>query len=190
MISLLNVKKRFDSQVVLDGFSLEIKDGERVAIMGRSGAGKTTLINLILGLEKADSGKVIINGISKFGVVFQEDRLLESLSAKGNVLVQTLDKIPETELDYVFSKLKLGDELTAKPSFELSGGEKRRVAIARALLSTSDAYIFDEPLKGIDSETVESVISLINEKTKDKTFILVTHSEEEANLLCDKIIRI
>ncbi|MBQ8624174.1 MAG: ABC transporter ATP-binding protein [Oscillospiraceae bacterium] len=190
MIKLINVFKSYGKQSVLEDFSLEIKEGERVALMGRSGAGKTTVINLILGLIKPTSGKVVINGISQFGAVFQENRLIDALSARANVRVASKEEIDSGELDYVFKELMLDDEITEKPVKELSGGEKRRVAIARALLSQCDAYVFDEPLKGIDEITLKSVTELINNKTKGKTFILITHSEEEANALCDRIIRI
>lgn len=190
MIKLINVFKSYGRQKVLEDFSLEIKRGERVAIMGRSGAGKTTVINLILGLVKPTSGKVIIKDISQFGVVFQENRLIDALSARANVRVACKEEIKDEDLCVVFNGLMLDDEITDKPVKELSGGEKRRVAIARALLSPSDAYIFDEPLKGIDEITLKSVTELINNKTAGKTFILITHSEEEANALCDRIVRI
>lgn len=190
MISLQNVYKSYGTQEVLQNLSLDIEDGERVAIMGRSGAGKTTLINLILGLIKATSGKIIIVGISQFGVVFQENRLISSMNARANVQLASKEEIPQSELDYVFSRLQLSEDLLSKPVSDLSGGEKRRVAIARALLCECDAYIFDEPLKGIDDITLESVIALIKEKTLGKTFILITHSEAEALALCDRIIKL
>ncbi len=189
MIKLDNVTKRFGEQTVLENFSLDIENGERVAVMGRSGAGKTTIINLILGLIKPNSGRVDIKSDS-FGVVFQENRLMDALSARANVRVAVQRDIPKAELDEVFDRLKLTDEITSKPVKELSGGEKRRVAIARALLTDSDIFIFDEPLKGIDTVTLESVLELIKEKTAGKTFLLITHSEDEANILCDRIIRL
>ncbi len=190
MIKLINVFKSYGEQKVLEDFSVEIESGERVAVMGRSGAGKTTVINLILGLIKQDSGKVVIQGINNFGVVFQENRLIEALSAKANVRVALKDGIDEAEMNEVFGALRLDEEITLKPVKELSGGEKRRVAIARALLSRSDAYVFDEPLKGIDEDTQRSVTELINQKTLGKTFVLITHDESEAKALCDRIIRI
>ncbi len=190
MITLKNVSKSYGGQKVLQNLSLEIKDGERVAVMGRSGAGKTTIINLILGLIKPTSGKVNIDAISQFGVVFQENRLIDSLSAKANVRVASKAEISRESLDEVFSGIMLTDDITDKPVRELSGGEKRRTAIARALLCQCDAYIFDEPLKGIDAVTMESVIKTIRKMTEGKTFILITHSEEEALALCDRIIRI
>lgn len=189
MIRLDNVIKRFGEQTVLEGFSIEIAKGERVAVMGRSGAGKTTLINLILGLIKPNSGTVKVESDS-FGVVFQENRLMDALSARANVRVAANRDIPKDELDEIFGRLKLTDEITEKAVKELSGGEKRRVAIARALLTDADIFIFDEPLKGIDTVTLESVLELIKEKTAGKTFLLITHSEDEAKALCDRIIRL
>lgn len=190
MISLKNVSKSYGKQKVLDNFSLEINNGERVAIMGRSGAGKTTIINLILGLIKPNSGDVSVGDISQFGVVFQENRLIDALSAKANVRVASKEEIEADDLNEVFYGLMLDDDIADKPVRELSGGERRRTAIARALLFRCDAYIFDEPLKGIDAVTLESVIDIIKRKTAGKTFIMITHSEEEAFALCDRIIRI
>lgn len=190
MISLQNVSKSYGEQKVLQDFSLEIRDGERVALMGRSGAGKTTVINLVLGLIKPDSGRVQIDNISQFAVVFQENRLIDALSARANVRVASKAKISPSDMDEVFSGLMLDDDIADKPTGELSGGEKRRTAIARALLFDCDAYIFDEPLKGIDALTLESVTEIIKKKTAGKTFVMITHSEEEANALCDRIIRI
>lgn len=189
MIILDSVTKIFGEQTVLQDFSLEIESGERVAVMGRSGAGKTTVINLILGLLKPTSGTVSVESDS-FGVVFQENRLMDALSAKANVRVAAQRDVPKDELDEVFERLKLTDDITSKPVKELSGGEKRRVAIARALLTNADIFILDEPLKGIDTVTLESVTELIKEKTRGKTFLLITHSEDEASLLCDRIIRL
>lgn len=189
MIRFDNVTKRFGEQTVLENLSIEINSGERVAIMGRSGSGKTTFINLILGLIKQNSGTVNVDSDS-FGVVFQENRLIDALSARANVRVAVNREIDKNELDEVFDRLRLDRDITDKPVRELSGGEKRRVAIARALLTDSEIYIFDEPLKGIDTVTLESVLELINEKTLGKTFLMITHSEDEANALCDRIIRI
>ncbi len=190
MIKLENVSKSYGKQQVLSGFSLDIKKGERVAIMGRSGAGKTTLINLILGLIKPDSGTVTISKDAVFGTVFQEDRLIESLSAVGNVSV--VQKRPPTQ-DGVIALLEgagLSQELIYKPANELSGGERRRVCIARALATDADIFIFDEPFKGIDEGTLEKVTEAVAKLTEGKTFILITHSKDEAARLCDKIIEI
>lgn len=190
MIKLENVSKSYGNQQVLSGFSLDINDGERVAIMGRSGAGKTTLINLILGLIKPDSGAVKVSKDATFGMVFQEDRLIESLSAVGNVSVVLKNPPSEDDVIGLLENAGLERELIYKPANELSGGERRRVCIARALATNADIYIFDEPFKGIDEGTLEKVTETVAKRTEGKTFILITHSRDEANKLCERIIEI
>lgn len=187
MIFLDKVSKSYGSQEIFKDFSLKIAKGEKVAIMGRSGAGKTTLIGLITGLIKPDSGRAEVSKDIRFGVVFQEDRLVEPLSAKANCrLVTDKNRDPKPLL----SRLGITDELSGKPVKELSGGERRRVAIARAILAESDAVILDEPFKGIDSATLPAVIREVNESTLGKALILVTHSKDEAEALGCKIVNI
>lgn len=190
MIRLENVNKAYGNQQVLSGFSFEVKDGERVAIMGRSGAGKTTLINLVLGLIKPDSGEMNVAKDAVFGVVFQEDRLIESLSAVGNVSVVLKSPPSEEEVIALLEDVGLSRELIYKPARELSGGERRRVCIARALATNADIFIFDEPFKGIDEGTLERVTETVANLTAGKTFILITHSKDEAVKLCERIIEI
>ena len=179
MISLKNVCKSFGAQTVLKDFSLEIADGSRVAIMGRSGAGKTTVLNLIMGLIKPDSGEVSVPK-ARIGAVFQEDRLIEPLSAAANCRLVMRSGVPLGMLE----SLGITKELAIKRVSELSGGERRRVAIARALLSEPEILILDEPFKGIDTQTLPTVISEVGKTSA--TVILVTHSREEAEALgCD-----
>lgn len=186
MIRLNEICKSYGTQKVLDNFNLEVNDGEHIALMGRSGIGKTTVIGIILGLIKPDNGNVIIPKDKRIGVVFQEDRLIEHLSAIGNIGIAVQEKDTRKILS-LLSKLGMENDLCYKPIRELSGGEQRRVSIARALLSGADTFIFDEPFKGIDSTTLESVITVVKEFTAHKTLILITHSKEEAALLCDRI---
>ena len=190
MISLKNVSKSFGLQSVLKDFSLDIHDGAKIAIMGRSGAGKTTLLNLVMGLLKPDSGSVNVPKGTGIGAVFQEDRLIESLTAVANcrlVMKKGADSAKASEL---LSRLGLADDLASKSVSDLSGGERRRVAIARALLSEPDVIILDEPFKGIDSETLPVVIDEVNYAASGKTLILVTHSAAEAEALGCNIITI
>lgn len=189
MISLKNVSVSYGSQSVLRSFTLDIPDGERVAIMGRSGAGKTTLIRLIMGLIKPDAGDVSVTKGLKIGAVFQEDRLIEPLSAEANCRIVMKEKSSE-DISQLLSKLGITPDLAKKPVSELSGGERRRVAIARAILSKPDVIILDEPFKGIDSATLPAVISETDSAAKGKTLILVTHSKEEADALGCGIINI
>lgn len=185
MITLKNVSKSFGAQVVLNGFDLEIPDGARIALMGRSGAGKTTILNLIMGLLKPDSGEASVSKL-KIGAVFQEDRLIEPLSAAANCRLV----MKSGEPGELLSRLGIGGELAGKRVSELSGGERRRVAIARTLLSESDVIILDEPFKGIDTETLPKVIEEVNRASEGRTLILVTHSPAEAEMLGCKIVNI
>lgn len=185
MISLKNVSKSFGAQEVLRNFDLEIADGARIALMGRSGAGKTTVLNLIMGLLKPDGGAVAVPK-SRIGAVFQEDRLIETLSADKNCRLVMKSGEPRELL----SKLGIGEELAKKRVSELSGGERRRVAIARALLSEPDIIILDEPFKGIDAETLPRVIEEVDRAARGRTLILVTHSPAEAEMLGCEIVNI
>lgn len=189
MISLKNVSKRYGSQTVLKDFSLDIPDGARIAIMGRSGAGKTTVLRLIMGLIKPDSGEVSVPKGLKIGAVFQEDRLIETLTAEANCRL-VMKKPDAPEISGLLSKLGITPNLSKKPVNELSGGERRRVAVARAILSDPNVIILDEPFKGIDSETLPAVIGETNRAAEGKTLILVTHSAIEAEALGCKIINI
>lgn len=189
MMRLKNVCKSYGNQQVLNNFDLEIRDGEHIAVMGRSGIGKTTAINIILGLVKPDSGSVEVSKDKRIGVVFQEDRLLEHLSAVGNISIAVQEKDAE-KITALLNDLGLERELCFKPTSDLSGGEKRRVSLARALLSGADTFIFDEPFKGIDEQTLVSVISTTKKYTQGKALLMITHSKEEAALLCERIIDI
>lgn len=185
MIVLKNVAKSYGAQEVLRGFDLTVADGARVALMGRSGSGKTTILNLIMGLLKPDSGEISVPK-ARIGAVFQEDRLIEPLSAVANCRLVMKSGKP----DELLGRLGIGEELGKKRVSELSGGERRRVAIARALLSEPDILILDEPFKGIDAETLPQVISEVNAAAQGRTLILVTHSPAEAHALGCEIVNI
>lgn len=179
MISINNISKSFLDTHVLINTSLDIGCGSFVCIMGGSGCGKTTLINVILGFEKADSGNV--TGMPQtVSVVFQEDRLCEDFSALSNVkMVINNKKADKQTASNLLISLGLGDSLN-KPVKELSGGMKRRVAIARALAVEADFVILDEPFKGLDEETKKTVINYVRRKLKGKTVLMVTHDIKEA----------
>lgn len=189
MIRLENVSKAFGRQRVLEDFSLSVARGERVALMGRSGGGKTTLIRMVLGLEKPDSGSVAINS-QKPSVVFQEDRLIEHLSAIGNVSVVLESSPDEEKLLGIFDAVGLDRELIYKPVSRLSGGERRRVCIARAIAHEGDLLIFDEAFKGIDEDSLEVLYGRLGAMLEGKSLLLITHSKEEANRLCQRIIEL
>lgn len=187
-IVLEDISKEFLGVKAVKNVSLKIGSGEHIALMGHSGAGKTTLSRIICGLETADGGTVSIAEGTRFAAVFQEDRLIDSISSIGNLIAVGCEANAAYELltDFGFT-----DDLIFKPVSGLSGGEKRRCAIARALLFGGDVVIMDEPFKGIDMEMAfSSVIPKVKELTKGRTLLLITHSEEEANILCERVEKI
>lgn len=184
MIEFKDASFSYGDRKVLKNFSLEIKDGERVCLYGASGTGKTTLIRLALGLERATDGEVI-NSAKSVSAVFQEDRLLPFKTVKGNIDLFC----KSSRADYLLSSLGIAEASDKYPSM-LSGGMKHRAAIARALAKEADLYIFDEPFAGLDEENIKKAIRLINEITSGKTVLAVTHELKYARELNCKIINI
>lgn len=187
MLKAVNITKKFGDNTVLENFSHEFAHGKTTAILGRSGGGKTTLLNILMSLLPPDSGEVVREG--RISAIFQEDRLCENLTASANIRLVTGKR---------FSKAQIANELEAvglegcagKPVRELSGGMKRRVAMLRALLTEYDILFADEPFKGLDEVTREIVMSYFKEKTAGKTVILVTHDSVECEELADEIIHL
>ncbi|SEA22135.1 NitT/TauT family transport system ATP-binding protein [Pseudobutyrivibrio sp. ACV-2] len=190
-ITIKNLSKAFDEQLVLNDFTHTFKEGTTTCIMGKSGVGKTTLLSILMGLENADSGQ--INGLSdkKISAVFQEDRLCMNLTALLNIKM-VLPKNSHISDERIISLLsKIGIDASDKKTVsEYSGGMCRRVAILRALLADFDLLIMDEPLKGLDTETKEKVISLIKELTTNKTVILTTHDPTDVDALSGEALLI
>lgn len=188
-IEIKNLTKAYDGQAVLENLSLTFDDGSFTCIMGKSGVGKTTLLNILMGLENADSGVICGLDDKKVSVVFQENRLCNNITALLNIkmVIQKDSRITDDKISEYLKRIGLGNDLK-KPVSEYSGGMKRRVAILRALLADFDLLIMDEPLKGLDDETKETVIALIKELTKEKTVIMTTHDDSEASLLEANII--
>lgn len=176
-IRIEHLSKAFDGKKVLENFSCELPEQGVVAMMGRSGIGKSTLINLLLGLRKPDSGKIILPHGLKFSVVFQEDRLIEHMTARDNLLLTTGRE--KEEIDGVLSALSLNPEETASVK-TYSGGMKRRVALARGILYKADVLLLDEPFRGLDAETREQAMELVKNSWRGRLVLLVTHDEQEA----------
>ena len=172
-IVIEHLSKKYGEKKVLEDLNLVLEAGKTYTMAGPSGCGKTTFLRILMGLEKADSGT--ITGVpGKISAVFQENRLSESFSALDNVmLVMNSENKKETAAELLHA-LGLTDNLT-KPVKTFSGGMKRRVALARALAADYDLLILDEPFTGLDARNRELAIKVIEEYTKNKTVLLVSH---------------
>ncbi len=186
MLKIDNITFSYGDKNIFKDFSLEIKNGDRIWIYGRSGLGKTTLIRLMLGLEEPQKGSIINLNRLKPSVVFQENRLLPFKTALQNILLVTTNRDKAIEN---LTALGLKNEINTLVS-ELSGGMKRRVAIARALSVDFDYLVLDEPFTGIDNDNIKIATELILKNLQNKPLILVSHSEREAELLNTKKIKL
>lgn len=179
---LKNICKNFGDVEVLKDFNLNVGEGEHIAIMGKSGKGKTTVLNIIMGFELPDSGEREIP--NEMSTVFQENRLCEDFCAISNVcLLKNNKSLAKEILD------KLGIDSTQKIN-TMSGGQKRRVALARCLSRTAKLYIFDEALKGLDEKTKAVAMTVIKEYTCGRSVLFVTHDINEARDFADRIVEI
>ncbi|MBR3345220.1 MAG: ATP-binding cassette domain-containing protein [Solobacterium sp.] len=196
-------------QKALDHVSLNLRDNEFVAILGPSGSGKTTLLNIIGGLDRYDSGDLIINGVSTrkykdrdwdsyrnhtIGFVFQSYNLIAHQTILSNVeLALTIGGISGSERRQraaeALTKVGLGEQLHKKPS-QMSGGQMQRVAIARALVNDPDILLADEPTGALDSETSIQVMDLLKEVAKDRLVVMVTHNPELAEQYATRIVNL
>lgn len=185
-IIIKDLNKNFGDKTVIKNLNIIIPKGKITCIMGKSGCGKTTLINIIMGFLSPDGGE--ITGIpEKISAVFQEDRLSENFTVFSNVKTVTQKNTPKAEIMECLSNLGLEDA-AEKPVKELSGGMKRRTAIARSLMSDYELLILDEAFSGLDDRTRISTIKYIKEKTIGKTVISITHNIKEAEIMGNKII--
>ena len=182
MIRVDNVSKSYGDKRVLNNVSCEFEDGKIYFIMGESGVGKTTLIRLIMGLEKPDEG--YISSSKQFAAAFQEDRLLEDRDAVDNVMfvLKNGGSKSREQTEQYLSELLPEDRLHIRVD-SLSGGMRRRVAVARAMLSDRNTIILDEPFTGLDDETKKTVINFIKKWQNNRTVIVVTHSYTDSEML-------
>ena len=187
-IKLKNISKKFGDKEVLTDFSAIFKDNCINCIMGPSGVGKTTVINIIMGLIRPDSGTIEGTDGKKISAVFQEDRLLNWLNAVNNISFVCGDTVSKDEIIALLNELGLNGSTNESIS-KLSGGMRRRVAIARALLFDADIVIMDEPFKGLDDDTKFNVMDIVKSRLKNKCTIFVTHDIDEAKYLDAKIIQ-
>ena len=213
MLQLKKIHKQYKTgdlvQTALDKVSLNLRDCEFVAILGPSGSGKTTLLNIIGGLDRYDSGDLIINGISTkkytdrdwdsyrnhtIGFVFQSYNLIPHQTVLANVeLALTISGVSGAErrrrATEALQKVGLGNQLHKHPT-EMSGGQMKRVAIARALVNDPDILLADEPTGALDSETSIQVMELLKEVAKDRLVVMVTHNPELAHQYATRIVQL
>ena len=213
MLKLKDIRKDYlagDSVVhALKGIDLEFRENEFVAILGHSGCGKTTLLNIIGGLDQYTSGDLVINGKStknftdgdwdtyrnhSIGFVFQSYNLIPHQTVLSNVeLALTLSGVAPAErraraID-ALKKVGLGEQIYKKPN-QMSGGQMQRVAIARALVNDPDILLADEPTGALDSDTSVQIMNILKEISEDKLIIMVTHNPDLAEAYASRIIRI
>ena len=185
---LNGIKKAYNDKTVFSDYSLQVDEGSVCSVMGSSGCGKTTLLRLIAGLEKADAGT--ITGVpDRIGMVFQEDRLCEELNALDNVRLvlaknERKNRAQSDErMREHFARVAFPEESLTLPVRMLSGGMRRRVAVVRAMMSPGELLLLDEPCTGLDVETGRLVINYVLWERNDRTLVVVTHSEKEAEQL-------
>ncbi len=183
MLEFKNVSFSYGEKKIFENFSFSVNEGEATAILGPSGFGKTTLLELASGFLKPESGKIIPFS-KKTTFVFQEDRLLPWATSLENLLAVNIEK--KRALEYL-EKVGLSDSAEKYPD-ELSGGMCRRLAIARALAFGGEVFFFDEPLRGLDIKTSAEILELIKTETAKKTALIITHSPAEAFYLCERIV--
>ena len=213
MLQLKNIVKSYTvgelTQVALKGISLNFRENEFVSILGQSGSGKTTMLNIIGGLDRYDSGDLVINGIStkkyrdadwdayrntSIGFVFQSYNLIPHQNVLSNVeMALTLSGVSRKERRKraveVLKKVGLQDHIHKKPN-QLSGGQMQRVAIARALINNPDILLADEPTGALDTETSIQIMNLLKQIAEEKLVIMVTHNPELAEVYSTRIVNL
>ena len=213
MLQIKDIHKEYRTgnlvQRALDGVSLSLRDNEFVAILGPSGSGKTTLLNIIGGLDRYDSGDLVINGISTkkykdrdwdsyrnhtIGFVFQSYNLIPHQTVLANVeLALTISGVSKSErrrrAKEALEKVGLGAQIHKKPS-QMSGGQMQRVAIARALVNDPEILLADEPTGALDSDTSVQVMDLLQGVAKERLVVMVTHNPELAQLYATRIVTV
>ena len=183
MLKLENITLRYGKSTVIDNLSHEFAEGKVTAIVGDSGVGKTTLLNIAAGLLRQSAGQVVRDG-EKISYIFQDPRLFPWMTALENV-----SEVSDTETaKKMLSLMGLDDSLDKYPA-ELSGGMKQRVSIARALAYDPDVIFLDEPFRGLDAERRQSVGDTVFALLRGKTAIMVTHDERDL-IYADVVLRL
>ncbi len=191
MIEIKNLNKSFDENVIFNDFSCEIKDGEFVVFAGKSGCGKTTLLNIVGALEKPDSGEIIVDGIditkrknqkeyfkNIVGFLFQNFALIENKSVKENLDFVQKNQRTQTTVSEALKQVGLLSKESV-PVYKLSGGEQQRVALARLIIKKCNIILADEPTGSLDRKNADMVMKILKKMNEEgKTIVLVTHDEQ------------
>ena len=188
-IVLSNICKSFGENRVLDRLNWRFPGGKISCVQGPSGCGKTTLLRLIAGLEAPDSGEIRGADGKKISAVFQENRLLENLTAEKNILLTARPGFTRTDARKLLNELGLSDTAQRR-TCELSGGMQRRVAVARALAADYELLLLDEPLTGLDDDARLRVLRRIQADLNGRTAIWITHDPDAAALLNAPLLRL
>ncbi|WP_290598220.1 MULTISPECIES: ABC transporter ATP-binding protein [unclassified Archaeoglobus] len=189
-LKVLNVSKYYGTLKVLDGVTFSVDEGEFLCIIGESGCGKTTILKIIAGIEKADSGEIVFDSGGRIGFVFQDDRLLPWKTVYENVMFA----VKATGFEVNTPAVRETIELVGLSGFEgyypkqLSGGMRQKAGIARALAVQPDLLLMDEPFASLDARTRERMQEELLKIVKGKTVVFVTHSIDEALFLADRIV--
>lgn len=211
MIELRGVRKRFGSQVVLDGVDFQVREGETVALLGPSGTGKSVLLKHIIGLMRPDAGDVVVDGLNvpklhrkqlvqlrqTIGYVFQNGALFDSMNVLENVRLGIVDEEKFNDLAYVRERVSLciklvnlnPEQVLEKFPAELSGGMRKRVGIARAIAGSPKYLLYDEPTSGLDPVNADVIDALV-ERLDDElgvTSVMVTHDVRGAFRVADRL---
>ena len=211
IIEVINLKKQFGNNLILDDINFTINEGEAVSLIGPSGSGKSTVLRCIADLETLTGGKILIEGhnlqdkgidkkikkelLLKTGMIFQNFNLFPHMTVKDNI-VKTLRIVKKTDVkkaeeiaEKVLETVGLADKKDNFPN-ELSGGQKQRVAIARALALEPDILLFDEPTSALDPELVKEVLDIIRKLKKERkmTMLIVSHEMKFVREISDEVI--
>ena len=218
LLKVENLCKSFNNKIILNNINLEVDNGEIISIVGKSGAGKTTILRCITGLEKPDSGNILIDGkflcktennniiystkkelfdIRKnIGMVFQNYHLFPHLTVLENITITLTSVYNMSKFDAeekamkMLKKLDMNEKFNSRP-FELSGGQKQRVAIARSCVTNPKLLFFDEPTAALDSELIKDIVKIIRNFSYDGIGILIiSHDEKFVRDVSDKVVLI
>ena len=190
MVELINIEKKFGEKVLFQNFNEIIKDNEFVVFSGKSGCGKTTLLNIIGGIESIDDGKIMVDGIDvtkkknllnyfrdKVGFLFQNFALVENKTVKENLRLVRKESRTQVTIEEALQSVGLEDKLNHK-IYTLSGGEQQRIALARLMIKRCSIILADEPTGSLDRENTDIVLEILEKNHQQgKTIIVVTHDE-------------